>query len=193
RAAGLPAGPAEDAARDTLALEVEHGAGLRILTTLLAGRRHLDMPRPDLAAGAGVTVQSTGHLLLIARPLAGLACADPSRVLRVTGAGEGLVMAPALITASETTGAELCLSSAYRGCVAHVSPSGDGAALWLGATPAGPVTLELRTAPASHPLPAHHTGAAQRRGAWSAAARAGVYVEHRHWDLLTGQSSRYLV
>lgn len=195
RAAGVSAGVADDAAVDTAALELEYGCGLRILTALLEAGDYVDTPAPSLASSDGpFHVHSSGHLLLIAGPLADIVSAEPTQEFRFTGITEPIVMAPAL--ANAVTPVDLCVAVAGS-CRVHrdVDPT-EARAVWADTSPVPPgSTMVFHAVPRAedHVRSGERVTKSQRDAKWRDAVSEGVTVVEEVWSPFRRHVQRYLV
>lgn len=195
RAAGVPAGVADDAAADTAALELEYGCGLRILTELLEAGDHVDTPVPSLTSSdEAFRVHSSGHLLLIARPLANIVSADPTRQFCFTGIAEPIVMAPAFAVAQ--TAVDLCVAVAGSCHLHRDVDSTEARTVWANPSPVPTETaVVLHAVPDAehHIRPGGHSARLEREAKWFDSAQEGVTVAEEVWSPFRRHVQRYLV
>lgn len=171
RAAGVPAGPAADAAVDVLALEVQQRAGLRLLARVLETDAGGHIPHCRIAADR-VTIAEPGTMLLLAHPLADLALTACGRDLEITGGDDAQALMPPIMAVSEATGVSVCVAAGSR-CLLHTRPSTAGPGCGT-ANPANPAasSCERPRQPAevqipwatTPPEPVPHQARGTRRG-----------------------------
>lgn len=194
RAAGVPAGVADDAAADTAALELEYGCGLRILTALLETGDRVDTPIPNPSSDEILQLPSSGHLMLIAGPLVDIVSAEPERQFRITGIADPIVMVPALVRADTST--DLCIVVEGR-CHLHrnVDPT-DARTVWADTAPIPANSMAvLRAIPHAndHPRPGEPITNSDREAKWCHANAEGVTVVEEVWVPFWRHVRRYLV
>lgn len=198
RAAGVPAGPAADAAVDVLALEVQQRAGLRLLARVLETDAGGHIPHCRIAADR-VTIAEPGTMLLLAHPLADLALTACGRDLEITGGDDAQALMPPIMAVSEATGVSVCVAAGSR-CLLHTRPSTAGTWLWHG-EPSDSSRLLVRAAQAAgrgpDPLGHDPTGTCTTPGAWHAAwdhaATYGLTITQTSWQMLSENAARFLV
>ena len=184
RVAGIPSGPAADAARDAVELERRRGRGLEVLDRILeTGGGPLLMSCE--ADGAGTSLDARGvSALLLAVPLVALACEAAPSPLIIRELAHCAALEPALTRRARAEHRRFVISAGDRTPVLRVEPTDSAIdAGWSAAWDLPlDVHLTVEAARTSHP----HIRA-------GSSADRPLMVAAQCWERLSKRAAPYLV